>query len=121
MIRDIDRIHALFHIVEKVATVAPGFVHISSEAMAELRQLDEAIRKNREIEKGQPVTPAPVGETDATRPIKKDVGVDTPLPPADLIPSNNVSVRSIPADTTYTSDLGAPINQPTLPNLERKI
>lgn len=93
MIKDPARVSALLDIVHKVAGVGPGYTHISSEAMAELRQVEEEIRKGKLKEQGRPVTPAQFGdegsppeahnpEADpalephptATSPIERDVG-----------------------------------------------
>jgi hypothetical protein len=52
----------LLNIVEKVSTVAPGYSHITSEAMAELREMNEGLRKESLKEKGLPITPAVVGD-----------------------------------------------------------
>jgi hypothetical protein len=62
---DFDRALKLMNVVKEVATTAPGFVHISSEAMAELRELDQEIRKHKQRQQNQPVTPAPVGDPDS--------------------------------------------------------
>ena len=59
---DYDRASALLNIVEKISTVAPGYTYISSEAMAELREMNEAVRKTKLKEQGLPVTPAVFGD-----------------------------------------------------------
>lgn len=62
---DFDRVAKLLTIVKDVAGVAPGFVYISGEAMAELRQIDQDIKKAKQAAQGQPVTPAPVGDPES--------------------------------------------------------
>jgi len=60
MIKDHDRVMQLLNIVEKTSGAVPGFTHIISDAMAELREINEGLRKQKEVEQGKPVTPAPV-------------------------------------------------------------
>lgn len=62
---DFDRISKLCTIVEQISKVAPGYVSISGEAMAELRQIDEDIRKAKLADQDLPITPAPVGDEDS--------------------------------------------------------
>lgn len=123
MIKDAGRIAALLGIVEKVTTVSPGMTHIISEAMAELRLLNEGIRKEHLAEANKPVTPAAVGDPEspqaaieppeggdpkpgspvATKPTEKKIDTDTKPPPvtkpADTPPEppKNNSPKSIPA------------------------
>lgn len=62
---DFDRVLKLLSIVEKVSTVVPGYTHLSGEALSELRQIDQDIRKAKEAAQGLPVTPAPVGDPES--------------------------------------------------------
>lgn len=41
---DVDRVQALFNIVQLVANVAPGYTNISSAAMEELREVNNACK-----------------------------------------------------------------------------
>ena len=75
--KDVSRITALLNIVEKVSTVAPGYMHIVSEAMAELRLFNTAISDAKTKERGvvplasypgQPSDVAPV----PSQPLKGD-------------------------------------------------
>lgn len=59
---DADRVLQLLNIVEKTTVVAPGYNHLIGEAMAELRQINEDVRKANEVKQGRPVTPAQYGD-----------------------------------------------------------
>lgn len=65
----------LLNIVEKVSTVAPGLTHISSEALAELRNIHESIRVQKAKEQGKPNVPAAVGDKDSP-PVKTPPGME---------------------------------------------
>lgn len=85
---DVIRITDLLTIVEKIAGVAPGFMSISGEAMAELRQIDKAIREE-----------AP----------KPDPSAQPGMPStAPVVPSQPVGPRAIPSSTfdQFNSDAG---------------
>lgn len=106
MIKDTGRVMDLLTIVEKVANVAPGLNHITSEAMAELREIHENIRKTKEAEQNKPVTPAPVGDPEsppptpsgeaqnpalaqqptASTPTNRPIDAKTPTPPVGVQP-----------------------------------
>lgn len=47
---DADKVSKLLKVVEKVAIVAPGFTYISSEAMNQLRAINEGLQKKIEAE-----------------------------------------------------------------------
>lgn len=66
---DAVRVLQLLNIVEKTTTVAPGYNHLIGEAMAELRQINEDVRKANEVAKGRPVTPAQYGDKHSARAI----------------------------------------------------
>lgn len=68
MLQNPDRVLQLLTIVEKVAGAAPGLTHISGEAMAELREIHERLRKTKLAEQNKPVTPAPYGDKDSPPP-----------------------------------------------------
>lgn len=59
---DVSRVQALLSVVKSVTEVAPGFNYLIGEAMAELRQINENVRKANEVAKGLPVTPAQYGD-----------------------------------------------------------
>lgn len=82
-IKDPARVAALLDIVEKQSKGHPGFVFIGSEASAELREINEHIRKKHLEEKHQSITPAPVGEDDASKPTEASIDAKTPVPPVD--------------------------------------
>jgi hypothetical protein len=62
----VDRVSDLLNIVEKVAKSAPQFMNISGEAMAELREIDAAIRKEKVGD--LPPPPAPAGDANPLSP-----------------------------------------------------
>jgi len=69
----VDRVSDLLNIVEKVAKSAPQFMNISGEAMAELREIDAAIRKEKVGDAPPPPAPAstdtaPAGDTNPLSP-----------------------------------------------------
>lgn len=66
---DIDRVNKLLQAVEGVTKIAPGYTHIIGEAMAELREINEGIRKHKLVEQNKPVTPAPSGDYESPPPV----------------------------------------------------
>lgn len=72
---DFERTAMLLHIVEKVSVVAPGYTHITAEAMAELRQMNEDLRKAKEEQQGRSPTPASYGDSDSPAPLS---GAESP-------------------------------------------
>lgn len=60
--KDFDRVLMLLNIVEKVSTVAPGYMNITSEAMAELREINEGLRQQKEAAQGRVPQPAQYGD-----------------------------------------------------------
>lgn len=59
---DYERANILLDIVTKVANASPGFTSLSGEAMAELRVMNEDLRKAAEIKAGREPTPAQYGD-----------------------------------------------------------
>lgn len=147
MIKDAGRAAALLDLVEKVANVAPGFSHISSEAMAELRLINEGIRKAHEEESGLPITPATVGDAEspkapsvsaqggdqylvesiASTPTDKKIDSDTAMPkvsPVEDRSAPTVDESKNDPNTTGTSSarmVPSTPDQPDLPNLGRRL
>lgn len=129
-IKDPARVAALFDIIEKQAKGHPGFVNIGSEASAELREINEHIRKTHEKEKHQPITPAPVGENDASKPTEAAVDAKTPVPPVSPPPQpvrNTVDGMPGPAEPQDEDEpLEVPPRafpsgeQPDLPSINRR-
>lgn len=54
---DYDRIDALLDIVAKVASTAPGYTHIQSAAMAELKIINDEIKAVATANVGPPTDP----------------------------------------------------------------
>lgn len=104
-IKDPHRVAALFDVVEKQAKGHPGFVHIGSEASAELREINEHIRKKHEEEKHQRITPAPV--EGGSQPTEAEVDAKTPVPPVDKTPQEQADARA------RKKQEGAPVPSPT--------
>lgn len=138
MIKDAGRIQALLGIVEKVTTVMPGATHIISEAMSELRLLNEGIRKEHEAEANKPVTPAKVGDPEspqntvmpaeggtevkgdslASKPTDKKLDTDTKPPPVTKpaeVPVPNPPKNDTSPKPTNTPNPGpAPTDEPVI-------
>ena len=63
---DFERVQALLAVVEKVSTVAPTMTHLTSAAMSELREINDAIEQASR--KGQEVPPqAPLTDADPSK------------------------------------------------------
>lgn len=102
---DFGRVGQLLSIVESVSKVGPGFTHITSEAMAELRQVNEDIRRYREVKQGLAPSPAPVG----------DVGSPAPIEGAESSKTNT----ALSAHPTATPPISSAVKNQT--EIERKL
>lgn len=124
-IKDTARTLALLEIVERVSKVSPGFVHLSGDAMVELREIEEHIRKTKLAEQGLPVTPPPV--PGGSTPTDAPVDAKSPIPPKAV---RNVDADGMPGPAEAAEPLPPPLQpraipstpeQPELPNIDRRI
>jgi hypothetical protein len=124
-IKDTARTLALLEIVERVSKVSPGFVHLSGDAMAELREIEENIRKTKLAEQNLPVTPPPV--PGGSTPTDTPVDAKSPIPPrpvrnvdADGMPGPAEAAEPIPPAAQPRAIPSTP-DQPELPNIDRRM
>lgn len=88
---DYGRIAQLLNIVEKVATVSPQFMAISGAAMAELREVNQAIADEAAAGKLPPT--APLAPIEAAKELPPDGIPTNELPPHESVMIDQVELE----------------------------
>lgn len=91
---DMDRAYKLCCLVRELTGVGPGYENLRGEALAELREMNEYVRKQKLKEQGKPVTPAPYGDKESPPPAQVPTGT-APHPTA----STPLAEQPDPSDT----------------------